>query len=160
MRLLFFKDLCYTDNISTEINNMTTLKSIKKEYYSWRAYDQDVRALATKIKARKLKFNAIYGLPRGGLVLAVSLSHILGRPLIFEASNITARTLLVDDIIETGRTLRRLVQKSKIQNPLIATIYFNKEKGTIQPTIFVREQKQWVVFPWETESSSKYDNTI
>lgn len=131
-----------------------------KEYYSWAEYDTDIKALAARIKAQKIDFDNIYGLPRGGLVVAVSLSHALNKPLLFEDAKITNRTLLVDDIIETGGTLRRLVEKSKIKNPKVAVVYFNKEKGTIQPTIFAHEQIKWVVFPWETENSSKYDQTI
>ncbi len=131
-----------------------------KEYYSWAQYDQDIKALTKKIKAQKLDFDTIYGLPRGGLVVAVSLSHALDKPLIFEVNDISSRTLLVDDIIETGGTLKRLVDNFKIITPLIVSIYYNKEKGTIMPTIFAREQIKWVVFPWETENSSKYDQTI
>ena len=92
--------------------------------------------------------------------MAVSLSHALDKPLVFEIDKITERTLLVDDIIETGGTLKRLVEKMKFTIPRIVVIYFNKEKATIQPTIFAREQTKWVVFPWETTESSKYDKTI
>ena len=52
-----------------------------KEYYSWLAYDRDVRLLARQIKKSNLPCDNIYGLPRGGLVLAVSLSI----PVIAEA---------------------------------------------------------------------------
>lgn len=131
-----------------------------KEYYSWTEYNQDIKELVKQIKAKKLDFDNIYGLPRGGLVVAVSLSHALDKPLIFDVEKITSRTLLVDDIIETGGTLRRLVEKLKLTNPPIAMIYYNKEKATIRPTVYAREQTKWVIFPWETEQSSKYDQTI
>jgi len=131
-----------------------------KEYYSWLAYDRDVRLLARQIKKSNLPCDNIYGLPRGGLVLAVSLSHSLGKPIIFEAADITTRTLLVDDIIETGGTLKRLIKKFKIKKPMIAALYYNKNKSKVAPTVFARKQTKWVVFPWETENSSKYDQTI
>lgn len=135
-------------------------ETAKKEYYSWQEYDRDVRAMAKTLTAQSNDFDNIYGLPRGGLVLAVSLSHRLNKPLIFDSSEITSRTLLVDDIIETGGTLKRLVAEFKIVKPLIAALYYNQEKSAVIPTIFARQQTKWVVFPWETESSSKYDHTI
>src|SRR3989344_414709 len=119
---------------------------VNKEYYSWSKYDKDIKDLAKQIKAQKLDFDTIYGLPRGGLVVAVSLSHALDKPLVFEIEKITNRTLLVDDIIETGGTLKRLVEKMKFTSPNIAVIYLNKEKAKIQPTVFARPQTKWVVF--------------
>ncbi len=131
-----------------------------KEYYSWQEYDRDARVIGVTLAGQSDNFDNIYGLPRGGLVLAVSLSHLLSKPLIFDFDEVTSRTLLVDDIIETGHTLKRLLSRFKKDKPFVAAIYYNQEKSAVTPDIFAHKQTKWVVFPWETESSSKYDNTI
>ena len=48
------------------------------------------------------KFSGIYGIPRGGLCLAVALSHKLNIKLI---QNLLKIHLIVDDVFETGITL-------------------------------------------------------
>ena len=45
----------------------------------------------------------VYGVPRGGLCLAVALNHAIERPLL---SVPEPSALIVDDVYETGRTLQ------------------------------------------------------
>ena len=51
-------------------------------YYTWGEFDKSVEYIANKCKF--LKFSGIYGVPRGGLCLAVALSHKLKINLIKE----------------------------------------------------------------------------
>ncbi|GIR04373.1 MAG: hypothetical protein CM15mP15_1120 [Prochlorococcus sp.] len=69
-------------------------------YFTWSEFDKSVEYIADKCK--NLKFSGIYGVPRGGLCLAVALSHKLKIKLISEP---TKNSLIVDDIYETGITL-------------------------------------------------------
>ena len=48
--------------------------------------------------------SGIYGIPRGGLCLAVALSHKLNIELLKEPRN---NILIVDDIYDSGETLHR-----------------------------------------------------
>ena len=50
------------------------------------------------------KIRSVAGVPRGGLILAVLLSHQLGIPLVY-VEEATPSTLLVDDLADTGETL-------------------------------------------------------
>jgi len=109
------------------------------------SYDKFV--LACKIISEKLpqeRFTDIYGIPRGGLVPAVYLSHLTGLPLTNFPQHPT--TLIVDDIADTGHTLE------EYNNYFIATIYYHKQ-SIVKPDIWVYEKKkQWIVFPWEKEA--------
>ena len=50
----------------------------------------------------------IYAIPRGGLPLAVSLSHRLNLPIIMNETEISPQTLVVDDIFDSGATLKEV----------------------------------------------------
>lgn len=57
------------------------------------------------INAKIKKFEGVYGFPRGGLCLAVALSHSLELPLLEEPKN---NSLIIDDIYDTGYTLEKI----------------------------------------------------
>ena len=69
-------------------------------YFTWYDFDKSVEQIAIKCKFKE--FSGIYGVPRGGLCLAVSLSHKLNIELISEPLK---NSLIVDDVYETGLTL-------------------------------------------------------
>ena len=71
-------------------------------YFTWSAFDKSVEQIANKCKFKE--FSGIYGVPRGGLCLAVALSHKLEIDLI---SKPIKNALIVDDVYETGLTLTK-----------------------------------------------------
>ena len=69
-------------------------------YFTWGEFDKSVEQIANKCRFKE--FSGIYGVPRGGLCLAVALSHKLKIELI---SKPLKKSLIVDDVYETGLTL-------------------------------------------------------
>ena len=69
-------------------------------YFTWSDFDKSVDHIADRFKYFDL--SGIYGVPRGGLCLAVALSHKLDLELIDKPAK---NSLIVDDIYETGITL-------------------------------------------------------
>ena len=135
----------------------------KREIYSWSDFDEDMNKIAAWAKPRN--FKSVYGIPRGGLVLAIKLSHILDIPLVLHRGDITPNTLVVDDIVDKGKTLKRFLRSVDI-NCFVASIFWNSS-SPVKPNLFVRKKKRntkkkkyWIVFPWETEASSRYDGTV
>ncbi len=120
---------------------------MEKEFMSWEQFDNACRELAHKIKQSNLIINVIYGIPRGGLVVAVRLSHLLDIPMFLGGTTKEYpyyKFLIVDDIAETGKTLSYFLR----DYPL-ATIYYNRKSGVV-PDFWVHEKKSGsVVFPWE-----------
>ena len=111
---------------------------------SWKEYDDMIVQLTEKIKESKITFDGIYGIPRGGLVLAVSLSHQLDLPLLIYP---TKNTLVVDDISDEGKTL------SSLKNRKIATLY-STSWTKIKPDWHIKEKTDkntWLIFPWENQ---------
>lgn len=133
---------------------MSGLKT-KKQYYKWNEFEKDTKKIAEW--ARKEKFKSVYGIPRGGLILAVKLSHLLDIPQVLYANDITPNTLVVDDIVDSGATMDRFLFSfgTKIK---FASIFSDAQVKT-KPNFSVRNKKGWVIFPWETDETSRYDGT-
>ena len=121
---------------------------VTKEYFSWEDFDRACEALAFQIRQSDRLLTAIYGEPRGGLVLAVKLSHLLDLPVIMEGARpLPKSTLIVDDISDTGRTLFFM----KREGYKIATLHY-VETSKVRPDFYASVRKaDWVVYPWEKE---------
>lgn len=117
---------------------------MKTEVMSWEQFDKACLDLLKQMQNSSLIANSIYGVPRGGLCLAVNLSHLLKIPLITSKSKITKNTLIVDDIIDTGKTLEDYIQK----NYQTATLYY-KSHSKYKPNFYALTTNRWIIFPWE-----------
>lgn len=106
-------------------------------------YKTDIEALAEKLKTIEKKYSGIYGVPRGGTYPAAMLCQILGIPQVFDPADIKPDTLIVDDLIDSGKTLSAYsndkaviyVKAGKIKE----ITWFGRGIGT-----------EWVVFPDES----------
>ena len=119
-------------------------------YFTWSDFDKSVEHIANKCKS--LEFSGIYGVPRGGLCLAVALSHKLKVNLI---SKPRKNSLIVDDIYETGITLNTF---KDIEGAMFFVL-FSKIKPTWWNTVFISEKSEWIVFPWENTLNFQGDRS-
>ena len=117
-------------------------------YFTWSEFDKSVEHIANKCEF--LQFSGIYGVPRGGLCLAVALSHKLKINLISEPKK---NSLIVDDIYETGVTLNTF----KDIEGATFFVLFSKIKPIWWNTVHISKKNQWIVFPWENTLNSKSD---
>ena len=117
-------------------------------YFTWSDFDKSVLQIANK--CRSIEFSGIYGIPRGGLCLAVALSHKLKIKLISEPIK---NSLIVDDVYEPGFTLTSF---KDIEGAMFFVL-FSKIKPTWWNTVFISKKNQWIVFPWENTLNSKSD---
>lgn len=83
----------------------------------------------------------VYGIPRGGLIPAVMISHLRGIPLLNAPCE---GCVVVDDICDTGRTLVPYADRY-----LTATVY-DTLSASVHPDISVYlKHDAWIRFPWE-----------
>ena len=148
-------------------------QSVKQVSYSWKQFDADCKKLAEDIKplVERGYIDALYGLPRGGLLVAVRLSHLLNLRVVLMEGEANKRTIVVDDILDTGKTMEHfLLRNSRVwamavlhQNMDIPTLAKMALRKTIPMRItwftYARAKNGWIVYPWETKESSKYDGT-
>ncbi len=113
-------------------------------YFTWSEFDKSVEYISTQCKCWKL--SGIYGVPRGGLCLAVALSHKLDIQII---ENPSKNSLIVDDVYETGLTL----SKFKHIEGANFFVLVSKKKPTWWNTVILSHKKEWIVFPWESKKN-------
>ncbi len=130
-----------------------------------------------KICSSEFKPDFIVGVMRGGLIPARILSDLLENPNLttirtecyssfgvkqepmltrplLETVNERA-VLIVDDIADTGRSLRLIVKHVTQQNASeikTATLFY-KPWSIIKPDYFEEETRHWVVFPWDIKET-------
>ena len=119
---------------------------IEKEYVTW----EDVEGFVDHVVDNVDNITGVYGLPRGGLVLAVMLSHRLHVPMLMSP---TPGCLIVDDICDSGESLLHYVKNSSGEGTnqyRIATMFYKPNRLGITPDIWGAEKdNKWIVFPWE-----------
>ncbi len=109
-------------------------------YFSWTDFDKSVEHITNICK--EIKFSGVYGIPRGGLCLAVALSHKLNISLL---SSPLKNSLIVDDVYETGVTLKDF---KEIEGAMFFVLV-SKKTPTWWKAVNLALEKEWIVFPWE-----------
>jgi len=121
-----------------------------KVYLSWKWVDEQINTIGDKLEGLNLEFVA--GIPRGGLIPAVMMSHAFGIKYISYSSakmlpgDLRKKTLVVDDISDTGVTIAEADKLKFITATLCIRV------GTKTVPYFSGEHinhDRWLVFPWE-----------
>ena|SRR5688572_1208241 len=113
---------------------------------SWHQVEWAVHAMANSLKrkyrGRLRRAPGIYAPARGGLPLAVALSHMLNLPLLRTPRD---GCVWVDDIYDSGLTYRRDKARAKRMMPCVWVAHHGA------PVMHVRavDDDVWTIFPWE-----------
>jgi len=129
----------------------------EKQYLSYNEYGQLMNELFGRLTGT---YTHLYGNPRGGLPIAVHLSHLMNLPLIVTEDDLVAElyctsgchVLIVDDITDTGRSLIRLSDLLRaLDVPFTTACLYHKPRSSFEPDIWLRRisNDNWIVFPWE-----------
>lgn len=119
---------------------------VEKELYSYSDYEALLHKLLIKLRndIRMKYIKNVYGIPRGGLPIAVHLSHFLNLKFLTNPfDKFHEETLIVDDIAHTGITLKKYGSLY-----LTATLFY-KSESEVKPDFYIEETEKWIVFPWE-----------
>ena len=122
-----------------------------KLFLSWKWVDEQLNNIGENLETcPELEF--IAGIPRGGLIPAVMMSHAFGIKYISYSSakmlprDLKKKTLVIDDISDTGKTLAEADEEGF----LTASLALRSGSKTIPN--FAGEtinDDRWLVFPWE-----------
>lgn len=127
-----------------------------KLYVSWGMVKEYIWELTDRLKELNIsKENCpgIFTFPRGGLILATLLSYKTGLPIL---TNPCEGCIIIDDIIDTGITMKKYSDERKKHNYFITSM-FVQEKQLLEIADYncnvdfyqFEKRDQWIVYPWE-----------
>lgn len=124
--------------------------------------------LAVQIKISGLHFNQVVGIERGGLHVSVPLAYFLELPhtsvyishydghtprkvpLIKGPLYPTTGNLIVDDLIDDGKTIKTFDRVFGLGGNEVGVLFW--KFGSIKPRFYVAEKPvEWIYFPWSAE---------
>ncbi len=133
--------------------------------YTWKEFLIDAEELARLIKPDKPK--SLIVVTRGGLFLGGMLSEYLDIPIIETvsvesyverekqlmkilklANSDLPDPLIVDDIVDTGETIKHLTEKYQAKT---AVLFYKPKTAVLKPDFYLHETDKWVKFPWEVK---------
>lgn len=110
---------------------------------TWEDIERSVNSLSSRLylMVEFKHIDSVYGVPRGGVIPAIMLSHRLDLEYLNEPKE---KTLVIDDIYDTGRTMK------SYKNNYTAALYW-REGNIFCPLYYVDEIEKgvWLEFPWE-----------
>ena len=117
------------------------------EEVGWDQVDLFTDALIVRTRKEKLHFTGVYGIPRGGLILATLISYKSGLPLLLAPIK---GCLVVDDIADSGRTLAHFTENDTQFNKYFIATMFYRDRSSVKPDYyFAKNNENWIMFPWE-----------
>ena len=116
-----------------------------KIYLGWHDIECLVDTLCTAIQDH-LIITSVHGVTRGGLIPAVMVSHKLNIPYV---DTPTESTLIIDDICDSGKTLKDANAVST------AVLHHKPHTSCYTPTLWSAtcDGDEWIIYPWELEGS-------
>lgn len=115
-------------------------------YITWEEFDRALNWFPAPI------CDSFYPIPRGGMVLAVALSHRFGKPIVDRP---TKMSILVDDIADSGKTLNSIRLRYPYPAFVLARRYTCKQNA-ITAALEI-DNDDWLCFPWENKSKVEAD---
>ena len=133
---------------------MTERRAIDWNEYTRLALTMCERLRMNDYLHRGHPIEGVYGIPRGGTFLAIVISHLTGLKF-YSSWPISARVLVVDDIVDTGFQMGGFI----VQNFATASMFLREGCSTV-PWIHVAVAAPGIhiVFPYETEMSTYKSN--
>ncbi|WP_281951130.1 phosphoribosyltransferase [Nitrosophilus kaiyonis] len=151
---------------------------MKREYYSYNEFIKDLKILIKKID---FDFDAIVAIARGGMTIAHLLGEYYDIRDVFTINSIGykdtkklenikifnipdlkkyRKILLVDDIIDSGETIKEVTDKIKEKYPdikiKVASIFYKKD-AVYKPDFFAKYANNWIDFFWSIDLKAKND---
>ena len=125
---------------------MISVKEDNKIHVSWAEIDYLTDRVAKQVVNNYPEINSVYGIARGGLIPATMLSHKLDIPY---SSQLSINTLIVDDICDSGVTLK------KWKGYKTAVLFHKPHTACMTPTIHgnIHTGNEWIIYPWERKDS-------
>lgn len=118
---------------------------------------QDAQYIWGNIKSVGKTYQNVFPVPRGGYYFGIAVAALLGVPIVAE-KEITEKTLIVDDVIDSGKTRMQFSEND------FACIHVKEDSPCVyndQCTFTVYTTSEWIHYFWEGENSySSIDDAV
>jgi len=153
--------------------------SAPREILTWQGFGDATRELSRRIVASGFRPEVVVAIARGGLLPAGAIAYGLGVKncgainmefytgigTVLDAPEVLPpaldmeyldgrRVLLVDDVADSGRTLRMAVDMLRDRGADVRSVtIYTKPATIIQPDFAWRDTDRWIDFPWSAQGS-------
>ncbi|MEC4848529.1 MAG: phosphoribosyltransferase [Nitrosarchaeum sp.] len=129
---------------------------------TWTDIEQLTKLLSKKILEYSKRFSSISTVSRGGLVPARLLADHLGiDTILVDKNKISSDSLFVDDIYDSGKTFKKILQKVDDPSDFVyATLFARKDKKYPKQLVYAQKTKgvEYIVFPWDALEYKRFKN--
>jgi GTP cyclohydrolase I len=122
---------------------------------------QDAQCIWENIKSVGKTYENVFPVPRGGYYFGIAIASLLGVPLV-AGKDISEKTLIVDDVIDSGKTRMRFPKNDfacihmKDESESESEVVFNEKH-----TFYVYGTFEWIHYFWEGQNSySSIDDAV
>lgn len=148
-----------------------------KEVLLWDQFGDAMRELAQNIADSGFRPEVIIAIARGGLLPAGALTYALGtklsdamniefytdieqtlpdpvllEPLLDTESIKGKKLLVVDDVADSGRTLKMAIDMlTEFGADVRSAVIYDKPRSVIKPDYSWKATDKWIVFPWSSQ---------
>ena len=139
-------------------------------YYSYDEFIKDIKTLCHRLGK---EYDAVIAVARGGLTIAHFLSECLGIREVLTINSIGyedtkkkdrvcvtnipdiekyKKILLVDDIIDSGDTVKTILECLGNKEKITVVTLFYKPNAKVKPNISLHKADEWIDFFWMRDS--------
>lgn len=148
--------------------------SDEREVLGWDEFADASRGLAEQVLRSGFEPDVVVAIARGGLLLSGSIAYALGTkscgsinvefytdveatlpepvllPPLLDAPSLKGRkVLLVDDVSDSGRTLKMVVGLIEGMGAEVRSVTLYSKPGTVlEPDFVWKRTDRWIIFPW------------
>lgn len=152
----------------------TEMATAPREVLSYERFGTAVRQLATTVLESGFEPDWIVAIARGGLIIGGALAYALGHkniatvnvefytgiddrldvpvelpPVLNLDDLVNRRVLLVDDVADTGETLKMVLDKCRpAVEEIRSAVLYHKPRSVVVPDYAWRSVDSWIDFPW------------
>lgn len=123
------------------------------QHLSWLDIQTEVERLTQRLTGMSNGITHVYGIPQGGVPVALLVAQATG--LLITDQPAPGRTLIVDDLVDTGTTMRTYREQGYLCEAL-----YRKPHSPQDLAPDATQVEAWLAFPWERDDGDPTDGVI
>jgi GTP cyclohydrolase IA len=123
------------------------------QHLTWADIQVEVERLTQRLTGMSNGITHVYGIPQGGVPVALLVAQATG--LLITDIPAPGKTLIVDDLVDTGSTMRAYREQGYLCEAL-----YRKPHSPQDLAPYATQVDAWLAFPWERDDGDPTDGVI